>query len=156
MSESTGIPAKTEPIKVNPKTDSKRVTAFERHERSFSGPLPPPELLAEYEKSCPGAADRIISIAEKESEHRRSIEQTLVRSETEQAARDSHEARRGQICALVITLSAIVAGAYTALHGHEIARSIIGVGGIGGIVTSFLVGQARRNQNETEESTLQP
>lgn len=60
----------------------------------------------------------------------------------EQAKRDSYESRRGQICALLITLSAIGAGAYTAIQGHEIAGSILGVGGIGSIVTTFLMGRS--------------
>ena len=41
---------------------------------SFSGPLPPPQILEKYESIVPGSADRIIGMAEKQSEHRRSIE----------------------------------------------------------------------------------
>ena len=33
---------------------------------SFSGPLPPPKILEDYDRVCPGAADRIIKMAEKE------------------------------------------------------------------------------------------
>ena len=36
---------------------------------SFSGPLPPPELLKQYDEVVPGAADRIISMAEAEQAH---------------------------------------------------------------------------------------
>jgi uncharacterized membrane protein len=111
-------------------------------------------LLGRYDSICPGSADRIITVAEKESEHRRSIEQALVRSDIEQEVRDSHEA---QVCALIITLAAIGAGSFTALHGHEIAGSVIGIGGIGGIVTSFLIGQVRRSQDgEDRESPPAP
>lgn len=39
--------------------------AFEE-ERSFSGPLPPPEYLDAYEKTLPGAPDRILVMAEKQ------------------------------------------------------------------------------------------
>lgn len=31
----------------------------------FSGPMPPPSILSGYEKILPGAADRILSMAEK-------------------------------------------------------------------------------------------
>src|SRR4051812_46608438 len=78
--------------------------AVEMRAQSFSGPLPPPELLARYESMCPGSGDRIIRLAECEAEHRRSIEQAVVASEVEQRRRDSSEAQRGQYCALVITL----------------------------------------------------
>ncbi|MGC6485047.1 MAG: DUF2335 domain-containing protein [Candidatus Puniceispirillales bacterium] len=36
----------------------------------FSGPLPPPQILEQYEECLPGAADRIMSRAEKEQSHR--------------------------------------------------------------------------------------
>lgn len=116
------------------------------HAQSFSGPLPPPEILGKYETMCPGSADRIIAMAERESDHRRAIEQAIVRGELEQNERDSGEARCGQICALVITVVALGAGAYTAIHGHELAGSILGVGGIGSIVTAFLIGRARQQE----------
>ena len=38
--------------------------------RSFSGPLPPPEMLGEYDKVLNGAADRIVRLAENEQQIR--------------------------------------------------------------------------------------
>lgn len=38
------------------------------------GPIPDPESLARYDSIVPGAAERIISMAEKEAKHRHSIE----------------------------------------------------------------------------------
>lgn len=38
---------------------------------AFLGPIPPPELLAQYERTLPGLADRLVAIAERESDHRR-------------------------------------------------------------------------------------
>lgn len=109
------------------------------HAETFSGPLPPPGLLGQYEDICPGSADRIIKMAEQEAEHRRSIEHSLVQFEANESARDSVEARRGQVCALLIALTALGISGYTAMAGHEIAASIIGVGGLGSIITSFLI-----------------
>ena len=37
----------------------------------FSGPLPPPKMLGEYEEVLPGSADRIIKLAEDNAQHRR-------------------------------------------------------------------------------------
>jgi len=36
----------------------------------FSGPLPPPNLLAEYDAAGPGNATRVIAMAEREQRHR--------------------------------------------------------------------------------------
>lgn len=46
----------------------------------FAGPLPPPETLAQYDKIVPGAAERIISMAEKEMEHRHKSEDKTTKS----------------------------------------------------------------------------
>jgi uncharacterized membrane protein len=45
----------------------------------FAGPLPPPDLLADYERALPGLAERIVAMAENEGRHRRSLEARLVR-----------------------------------------------------------------------------
>lgn len=41
-----------------------------RIERTFIGPLPPPEDFAKYEQVMPGTADRILAMAEKEQQIR--------------------------------------------------------------------------------------
>lgn len=41
---------------------------------TFSGPIPPPEALERYEKIAPGAADRILTMAEMEQRHRHAYE----------------------------------------------------------------------------------
>lgn len=42
---------------------------------AFSGPIPPPEAMERYERVVPGAADRIISMAETEQKHRHAYEE---------------------------------------------------------------------------------
>ena len=57
---------------------------------ALSGPLPPPEMLAQYEEILPGAAERILSMAERQAEHRQKMEQD--ESEAERALkRDESE-----------------------------------------------------------------
>ena len=58
--------------------------AFEE-ERSFSGPLPPPEYLEAYEKTLPGAPDRILVMAEKQVDHRIDVEKTIVKKKFNQS-----------------------------------------------------------------------
>ena len=115
----------------------------------FSGPMPPPDLLGRYEEICPGSADRMLRMAEDEAGHRRKIENAIVDAQIQNNRHQFSESRRGQLCALTITIAAIVAGVYTANQGHEIAGSIIGVGGIGGIVTSFILGRHKPKVPET-------
>lgn len=44
----------------------------------FSGPLPSPETLHEFEQVLPGLAERIVRMAEQEADHRRLVERRLV------------------------------------------------------------------------------
>ena len=46
--------------------------------QSFSGPLPPPEMLDEYENVLEGAADRIVCLAEKEQKIRAQDNQRMI------------------------------------------------------------------------------
>lgn len=46
-------------------------------ESTFAGPLPPPGLLIGYKDVCPGAAQRIIGMAESQGTHRRQIEEKM-------------------------------------------------------------------------------
>ena len=41
---------------------------------TYSGPMPHPEMLAEYERITPGLADRIVALAERQANHRMMLE----------------------------------------------------------------------------------
>jgi len=123
---------------------------------SFSGPLPPPALLQQYNQVFPGAAERIVAMAEREAAHRQSLETGVVASQIADNKNRFAEARFGQICALLITLGGMLVGAYTALHGHEVAGSILGVGGIGGIVTTFILGRPKQERQPQPAANEQP
>jgi uncharacterized membrane protein len=40
----------------------------------FSGPLPPPEILAKYNDALPNGAERIVAMAEGQMKHRQALE----------------------------------------------------------------------------------
>ena len=46
--------------------------------RFYKGPLPPPETLVQYEQIQQGFASRIITVAEQEASHRRSMNIKMV------------------------------------------------------------------------------
>ena len=46
---------------------------------AYSGPLPPPDALIKYNQATPNAAERIISMAEKEMMHRHKKEDETLR-----------------------------------------------------------------------------
>ena len=114
-------------------------------QKTHSGPLPDAQTLEEYNRIIPNGAERIMTVFEKQSDHRMELEKTVVRGQVFQS-------NVGQIFALVIGLSAIGCATYVILQGHEWAGSIIGVGGITGLVTAFIKGKDYQQKNLSTKS----
>ena len=87
----TGVPAivqqqiDRELSQLEPRTRNRvqRLVVQVAHEvAEFSGPLPPPSYLREYEAITPGAGDRIISMTEREQQHRHAWERSALSNTT--------------------------------------------------------------------------
>lgn len=98
------------------KPDSEQGKAFRpvMMTQSFSGPLPPPAALEAYEKIHKGAADRIICMAEKQAEHRQSLEKTVIGT----IARNE---RIGMWFALFLTTVLMIIGGILLFLGRDTA-----------------------------------
>lgn len=105
--------------------------------KQYSGPLPPPEQLQIYEQVLPGAADRILAMAENENKHRHNKENRALNGTI-------LNERLGMAFALLICLSAIAGGVYCIFKGQAIAGSFISAVPLTGIVIAFIRG---RNHN---------
>ena len=57
-----------------PSKDSAPTSGTQIQHASFSGPIPPPTVLEGYERIIPGAAERILAMAEADAKHQRDIE----------------------------------------------------------------------------------
>ncbi|HET8575347.1 MAG TPA: DUF2335 domain-containing protein [Candidatus Paceibacterota bacterium] len=110
----------------------------------FSGPLPHPYILSRYEQIVPGAAERILAMAEKQSAHRQSLEAQTVKS-------DNLKSTLGVVFAFVIVLLGFALAAYTAINGREIFASVLGAGLLVGLVSTFIYGTNLRKEEEGEE-----
>lgn len=83
-------------------------SAFYAIERSYSGPLPPPDDFANYEQTLPGSMDRILTITEKQVDHR--IEH------------ENHESKldgRGQIIGAVLVAMFGILSFLLAMFNHD-------------------------------------
>lgn len=69
----------------------------------FSGPIPHPRLLAEYEKLMPGSTDRFMKMAEQQQLHRMKLEDAAVNSELKSN-------RLGQVFGFTLAAMVILAG----------------------------------------------
>lgn len=117
-------------------------TAFEvATATAFVGPIPPPELLAKYERTLPGLADRLVLIAENESEHRRALQR--------RAARLSE---LGLAAGFAIAMTALGGGIFLVHEGS----SVEGMGSIILAITSlvlvFLTRGRRHAADRVEEA----
>lgn len=91
----------------------------ETHVEAFSGPIPSPLLLKDYELVVPGSAERIISMAEKQAEHRQTLEKIVVEG-------DSGRADKGLKYGLIVALTGLAASVLLAVTGHESVAMIVG------------------------------
>ena len=135
--------------------------------QSFSsGPLPPPEHFAGYEKALIGAANRILTIAEneakerhvkdykllaiaeKETEHRHSQENKILEI-------NSRDSLIGIICAFVISVLGIGGGIWAIVKGYPWAGGFISGLNIVGIISAFLKvsGQSKEKQTSPQPET---
>ncbi|PRD42089.1 hypothetical protein C5748_18210 [Phyllobacterium phragmitis] len=97
----------------------------------WSGPLPPPQILEEFNNVVPNGAERIMAAWERETDHRHKMERrelTLV----------STDAILGKICAFLFVLGALSACAFAASVGADWVAAIIGGGVIGSVVWAFV------------------
>ena len=76
----------------------------------YSGPLPPPLFLADYEKALPGTADRIISVFEDNAKHNREMERIAFEASIAYA-------KIGQKRGFALSVIGIIAGVIIALSG---------------------------------------
>lgn len=112
---------------------------------SFSGPLPPPEILRKFDEVVPGAAERIIKMAEMQFAHRTELEKKVITS-------DIAQSKRGQILGFGIAIVGLVVAGWISIYGNEWAGGIIGVGTLASLVGVFMYGSQVRSQERIQKS----
>lgn len=124
-------------------TPHDRAVAVRETRVYYQGPLPPPEVLIQYNEAHPKATEIILRSFENEGEHRRKMESTIV-------GKGIKRADRGQVFAFIIAMTALVVGGTLLLFDKSIGGySAIGAG-FTGVVMAFLAGR-RRARRPTEE-----
>lgn len=115
----------------------------------ISSPVPPPALLQAYNKINPKYADRIFRLIEAEGEHRRKMEWEGLR-------RANREVHIGQVLGFLLGGFIVACGTYAAIHGYTVSGSLIGTGGVVGIVFAFIYGSRGKSppkQGKSEDES---
>ena len=103
-------------------------SAFCAIERSYSGPLPPPEDFAKYEQNLPGSMDRILKLTEKQVEHRIELENSEVKLDI-----------RGQIIGAALVALFGVLSFLLAMFDHENVALGMGVTTVISVAVIFVL-----------------
>ena len=103
---------------------------------AFSGPLPPPSLLKGYEEVCPGSADRIITMAEKQQQHRHSME------------------KWGLAASFLLTFTLVIGSIWLVYQGKELTGLVLLIGETVSLAGLFLWGRKRKEQEHAEREKL--
>ncbi|HEX6368579.1 MAG TPA: DUF2335 domain-containing protein [Longimicrobium sp.] len=112
---------------------------------AFSGPIPEPDVLRDYEQVLPGLAERIVRWTEDEANHRRTVERSLVQLSW-----------GGLWSALLLALTAILGGMLLAWYGRSVVGVTGVVGALAGLVIVFLAGQRRTVPDTTDGAAKKP
>lgn len=112
--------------------------------QTFSGPLPPPEILRKFDEIVPGAAERIIKMAEEQFSHRKELEKKVIES-------DIARSKWGQMLGFLIAIVGLAASALVAIYGNAIAGSVLGVGTLASLVGVFMYGATTRSKERMEK-----
>lgn len=120
--------------KLRPEDRKRLLGIVEVAATSFRGPLPPPEMLAEYDRLIPQGADRLMRLLEVQTRTRQERESRLVDSQVTLPA-------RGQWLggALCVFFGAI--GWNLALNGHDAVAGVLFGTTILGLITVFVLGR---------------
>ncbi len=106
---------------------------------SFSGPLPPPSVLKEYNNVLENGAERIMKMAEMQSSHRIDLEKLAIGEELKQS-------RNGQVYGFILAIIGMGIALAMAVLEHETVAGIFGTTTIIGLVTVFVLGKKRQNK----------
>lgn len=106
--------------------------------QEFSGPLPHPAMLHEYNQIVPGFAERIVTMAEKEQEQRHKMETALNEANISVAHQNLWNIKRGQWMAFSIATLGIAISAYLIFLGKIVAGTLFGGGLLLSLVGAFL------------------
>lgn len=103
---------------------------------AYSGPIPPPEQFAEYERILPGSADRILKMAESQQTHRMALEKEAI-------TKNLDHNKRGQTLGFFAMLLMIGLSVFFVLFDMPTWAGTIGTITIVTLVGLFVTGNAK-------------
>lgn len=123
--------------------------------QSFAGPIPPPNLLEAYNKIVPNAAERLIKMAEDNSQHLRDVEQKALDANIAIEHKHIEITKRGQNYAFCFVISLLITVMVTAWLKAYWVAGVIGITSVASIVIAFISG-GKLKQDEAAKPHKKP
>lgn len=132
------LPAKPTQV-VNPVSKSPVIGTFSHIQGEINvSPLPKPSDFEGYERVLPGAASRLMEMAEREQKAVIELRQQDAQLTKQMMEYDYKSFRAGQWMGLAVTIASLVAAFVLAYKGNNIAAAGFGVTGLAVLVGVFL------------------
>ena len=116
---------------------------------AYSGPLPSPDMLTQYNAAFGECAERIVAMAEKQAAHRQEIEKIFI------TAAVKHETR-AQIIGCIIALSAIIGGTIVISMDKDAVGLTAIISALAALVGVFIYGKRRQNRELAQKDRGEP
>ncbi len=111
-----------------------QITGIQATAISYSSPIPPPEIISQYELIIPEAANRILTAFLKQSNHRQKIEKDVIYG-------DNIRSFLGLLCGFAIALGALFTTIYISSISAPFSAAIFGSTGMADLVGVFIYGK---------------
>ena len=119
-------------------------------QQEHHGPLPDPRTLEQYNSIIPGAAERILVMAEQNARHAIEMDKEILEAQIVVAQQNHTEATKGQFFGIIGVLAMAAVASYALWRGYPTVAGIICSTTIIGLVTVFVTGK-RNNFPQTSE-----
>ena len=96
----------------------------------YIGPLPTSKEFGSYEQALPGAAHRILTMAEQEAEHRRKNEEKIVQQSVKKSG-------RGQVFAFILALVSLGLVFFSIFKGEPLGTIVPAIIAMSGLIAVF-------------------
>lgn len=120
---------------------------FQIQAQQFSGPIPPPALLGQYEEILPGMADRILQMAERQESHRHGIEKQAVTAEI-------NRGYLGMASGFLVAICGLSIGGIL-LYGNKVVEGSVFAGvTLVSLVAVFVYGANKRSREREQKTRI--
>ena len=119
-----------------------------RQQTTISGPIPSASEMERYHSIDPMLADRIVSLAEREADHRHRNDDAMLRANIEITNKQFLERRIGQFLGFGIAIAGLSCCIALAWMGYQTAASVVGGATVVGLVGIFVTGQVMAKKQD--------